>query len=104
MISSFNTGNNTFEVVLDNETKVSGIFKVIVVRSNSLCALNFQAECNKHEPPADSNLEQSINFIAAQHEIQKKLSEFSFSRMQVDFPNMEEQDDDVENNETKKSK
>ncbi len=102
MISSiFDTRKNTFEVVLDNGTKVSGTFKVIVVRSNSFCALNFQAECNKHEPPADYSLEEKINFIAAQHEIQKKLSEFAFRRIQVDFPNMEEA---IEEDENKKNK
>lgn len=102
MISStFNTRNNTFEVVLDNGTKVSGTFKIIIVRSNCFCALNFQAECNKHEPSADSALEEKINFMAAQNEIQKKISEFAFDRIKFDFPNVEEHDDEKDENQKK---
>lgn len=101
--SSFNTQNNTFNVVLDNGAKVSGTFKVIVVRSNHLCALNFQVNCDKHEPPADSGLEQSINFIAVKQEIGRKLSEYALSRTRFDiFPNMEEHDS--ENNDESKKK
>jgi len=96
--SSFDPLNNTFKVILDSQVEVSGTFKVITVRSNALCALNFHVECNKHDPPADSSLGQTINFMAAQHEILKKLSDYAFSKIQADvFPVME-----VENTDDKK--
>lgn len=97
MISSnFDQKGNTFKVVLDNGTEVSGTYKVIVVRSNSFCGLTFEVNCNRHEPPAEGTLEEKINFIAAKMEISKKLSEYSFNHVQFNmFPNsFEEHDSD----------
>lgn len=95
MISSgINTEENTFEILLDSKIKVSGTFKVIVVKSNSLCAVNFQVDCNKHEPPSKGALEKSINFINAQKEIGKRLSSLMLLKVSNTFPKYEEQDYD----------
>jgi len=90
MISSdFSTKDNTFHVVLDNKVKLSGTFKVVVVKSIALCSVNIIAECNKHEPPADNDLIQVFNFITAKREIESRLSNFMLLRVSGSFPNHE---------------